>query len=203
MAAGGGSLAAALVAFQAEAPKIALDSTNPHFKNRYASLAGIMEAVRPPLTKNGLAIVQQPTVLESGMPALRTTLLHSSGETLSDVMPLAVDKPGPQALGSAITYARRYSALAILGLVGDEDDDANSAQPKQKQKASAPAAADSPFKAPTNTGNGDDPERLANVVRALIDAGAITADQLERADKKNLLARLESLAKNKGIEVPA
>jgi ERF superfamily/Exodeoxyribonuclease X-like C-terminal len=121
-------LAKALVAFHKEAPHIAMDSENPHFRSRFASLAGIMETVRPVLAKHGLAVVQEPCALESGMPALRTTLMHISGESTSSVMPLAVEKPGPQAQGSALTYARRYSLLAVLGLVADPDDDGNASE---------------------------------------------------------------------------
>lgn len=134
------TLAQALVAFQAEAPHIELDSTNPHFKSKFASLAGVMKTVRPVLAKHGLAIVQQPTNMDFEKPALLTTLLHVSGASIvSDPFPLAVEKPGPQAQGAALTYARRYAVLAILGLVGDEDDDAESAEAKPVEKLKAKA----------------------------------------------------------------
>lgn len=132
------TLAEALVEFQKNAPHIAKDSINPHFKNKYASLDTIMDAVRVPLATVGLALSQHPTS-ENGFPGLRTILLHASGERLEDVMLLSADKPGPQAQGSALTYARRYAVLAVLGLVADEDDDANAAE-KPKQAASKPAA---------------------------------------------------------------
>jgi len=142
MPATSGTLAQALVAFHKDAPKISLDATNPHFKSKFASLPGIMDTVRKPLADVGLVVLQHPCVLDSGMPGLRTTLLHSSGEREEDVMALAVDKPGPQAQGAALTYARRYAVLSILGLVGDEDDDANSAeQPKSAKPEPKPFAA--------------------------------------------------------------
>jgi uncharacterized protein (DUF3820 family) len=64
-----------------------------------------------------------------GAPALETRLIHAeSGEQITSHMPLVLTKQDPQSQGSALTYARRYALLAILGLVGDEDDDASRAQ---------------------------------------------------------------------------
>lgn len=120
-------LAKALHAFQKDAPPIHLDGVNPHFGNKYASLSGVVSAIRPVLNKHGLIYTQQPTNL-NGAPALRTTVTHAeSGERLEDVAPLILAKSDPQGYGSALTYARRYALLSILGLVGDEDDDANTA----------------------------------------------------------------------------
>lgn len=123
-------LAKALLAFQTDPPPVHLDATNPHFRSKYASLGGVVAAIRPALTKHGLVYTQPPTLTPEGAPALETRLIHAeSGEELSSVMPLTAEKPGPQAQGSALTYARRYALLSILGLVGDEDDDANAAPP--------------------------------------------------------------------------
>jgi hypothetical protein len=130
------TLAEALVAIQAEAPAIPLDSTNPHFKSKFASLAGVMDRVRPVATKNGVAVVQLPTTQE-GAPALTTRLIHSSGEEIESTMLLLPSKPDPQGQGSALTYARRYMVLAMLGLVGDEDDDANAASGPAQAKPQA------------------------------------------------------------------
>ncbi len=196
--AGPQTLAQALILFHKDAPKIALDGENPHFKSKFPTLAGIMEAVRPALAKNDLAIAQLPTTVE-GQQALRTMLLHSSGESLEDTMLLSVDKPGPQAHGSALSYARRYAVLAILGLVGDEDDDANAAQgASEKKPAQKPAAK------PSENGFGPEQvKRLDLVKAALLDAGAITSEQLANATSSGaeLLAKLELFAKTKGVVV--
>jgi hypothetical protein len=121
------SLAQALHGFQKDAPPIHLDSTNPHFRSRFASLPSVVEAIRPALNKHGLVYMQFPTNLD-GAPALETMLIHAeSGEDIAAVMPLVLTKNDPQGYGSALTYARRYALLSILGLVGDEDDDANKA----------------------------------------------------------------------------
>jgi uncharacterized protein (DUF3820 family) len=121
------TLAQALHAFQKDAPPIHLDARNPHFGNKYASLGGVVAAIRPELNKHGLVYTQLPTNLD-GAPALRTSVMHAeSGEEIADVMPLILPKSDPQSYGSALTYARRYALLSILGLVGDEDDDATAA----------------------------------------------------------------------------
>ncbi len=199
---GGATLAEALVAFHGEAPVIVKDSVNPHFKSKFASLDAIMASVRPVLTRHGLAISQHPTALESGMPALRTILLHTSGDKYQDIMPLAVDKPGPQALGSALTYARRYAVLAVLGLVADEDDDANTAQKASEQVApvegversspsapstnvgSVPAGAATPDRT-TDDRPATQPQRdlLAKLGVELLKAGKITEERAAKADE--------------------
>ena len=124
-----GHLATALLHFQAEAPPIHLDATNPHFHSKFASLGNVVSAIRPVLNKHGLVYAQFPTNID-GAPALETMLIHAeSGEDIAAVTPLILAKNDPQGYGSALTYARRYALLSILGLVGDEDDDANAAQP--------------------------------------------------------------------------
>lgn len=101
-----------------------------------------MEQVLPLLNKNGLVLLQWPTALErrtsvdeiqlGTTPALRTKLIHvASGESMEDTMPIVLDKDNSQGLGSALTYARRYALMSVLGLVADVDDDANAASPRQ------------------------------------------------------------------------
>lgn len=134
----------ALLAFQANAPAIKLDATNPHFKSRFASLPKIMDAVRPELAKAGLVWTTLPGV-QDGQPVLHYRLAHAaSGESLDGTMPLMLAKSDPQGLGSAITYARRYAVLAVLGLVGDEDDDGVAAARPRNGQAQAQAPRQSP-----------------------------------------------------------
>ncbi len=123
-------LMAALLAAQAEAPKIQKDGLNPHFKSKYMSLDTIIGEVGPVLSKNGLIWVTLPCRDDKGEPALRYRIIHAdSKEELGDTIPLLLSKSDPQGQGSAITYARRYSLVAVLNLVADEDDDGNSASP--------------------------------------------------------------------------
>lgn len=127
------SLLTALLAFQADAPHIPLDATNPHFKSKFASLPSIMQIVRPKLSEHGLVWTTTPSQDEQGRPTLKYQLAHApSGELVLSEMPLLLTKQDPQSLGSAITYARRYALLSVLGLVGDADDDGNAASTPTK-----------------------------------------------------------------------
>ena len=129
-------LASALVAAQAEFSAVPKGSTNPFFKSKYAALPDVVQSASPVLAKHGLAVSQFITHDESGGDALLTYLLHQSGQFMAYSMKLHMVKDDPQAQGSAVTYARRYAYMSALGLVADDDDDANSAT---KAKQSAPA----------------------------------------------------------------
>jgi hypothetical protein len=136
------SLPAALLAFHANPPHIALDGRNPHFKSPFATFKEVTGKTRPRLVEEGL-VVAQPLGNIDGAPAITTVLMHAaSGESIEGVTPLLLGgKSDPQTWGSAITYAKRYGWLAILGLVGDEDDDANAAtvtKPAAKKSGAAP-----------------------------------------------------------------
>lgn len=120
-----GSITKALVAAQAELDGVAKDSTNPHFKNEYASLSAVWKAAKGPLNKAGVAVIQIP-VVSNGEQLLVTTLAHTSGEWFRGTYKVAPIKADPQGYGSAMTYARRYSLMAMTGLT-PEDDDGNAA----------------------------------------------------------------------------
>lgn len=101
------------------------DSTNPHFKSKYASLQSYVDAAREPLAKNGLSITQLLTdnACESiNMLTIETVLMHSSGQWISSVFSVPVSKNDAQGFGSACTYARRYSYAAIIGIAPMDDD---------------------------------------------------------------------------------
>lgn len=115
----------ALSAFQGAVHDARFDSKNPHFKSEYASLEAYLQESRKLLSKNGLAVSQGV----SG-EKLETILLHISGEFLTFEMPLLFTKQDMQGLGSALTYARRYSLGAILGIGSDKDDDAEGTKGK-------------------------------------------------------------------------
>jgi hypothetical protein len=114
-----------LAAAQSEMSNAAYNRTNPHFKSKYADLAGVREATLPVLNKHGFAVVQT-TVFQDGVLLLKTELAHKSGEWRESFYPIA---PGtPQQQGSALTYARRYSWSAITGIASEEDDDGNASE---------------------------------------------------------------------------
>lgn len=119
-------IATALAKAQGEIKGAAKDSTNPHFRSKYADLASVWEACRQALTKNGLSVVQIPDVSADGV-FLHTTLAHSSGQWMRGTMPVRPVQDTPQGLGSALTYARRYSLAAMVGVAPDDDDDGNAA----------------------------------------------------------------------------
>lgn len=123
------NLMSALGLFQAKAIKIRKDSTNPHFKSKYASLAAILDEIQSMLTECKLVFTQIPE--ES--THLITLLFHTeSGEFIESRYELKSAQTTPQGIGSAITYARRYSLTSILGLNIDDDDDGNDASKTSK-----------------------------------------------------------------------
>ena len=99
------------------------------FTYAYADLAAILAAVRPVLAANGLALVQ---ILEDDGrgPSLRTELRHSGGGGIYGTFPLPRNPDDPQALGSLLTYLRRYAVTAVLGIATEDDDDGAGAKPK-------------------------------------------------------------------------
>jgi hypothetical protein len=99
------------------------DSTNPHFRSRYADLESVIDALKAPFAECGLSYFQ--SVSEDGQ-RLITTIAHESGEAISGSVPLIIGKQDMQGVGSAITYARRYGLAALAG-VSQTDDDGNAA----------------------------------------------------------------------------
>ncbi len=120
-------IAAAMVAMQAGAQHANFDSKNPHFKSKYASLAEVIDTVRPVLAKHGLAVIQLPAFRENIGHVLCTRIVHESGEWIEDEMRLNPVKDDPQGLGSNLTYARRYSLPGVCLIASEDDDDANAA----------------------------------------------------------------------------
>jgi hypothetical protein len=121
------NLAVAIVKFNGEISRIAKDANNPFFKNSYATLDHIVDEVRPILNKHGLAVMQIPGG-DGENVIMKTLLIHESGEWMeSEPLAMKPVKNDPQAVGSCITYARRYSLNAFLSLSTGEDDDGNKA----------------------------------------------------------------------------
>ncbi len=121
-------LAGALAKAQGEITGALKDSANPFFKSKYSDLASCWDACRSALSKNGLAVSQFPTTEATGT-YLVTSLLHSSGQWMRSSLVLQPKDDSPQAMGSALTYARRYALCAVVG-VAQVDDDGNAASGK-------------------------------------------------------------------------
>ena len=127
-------LAAALAKAQGEIRGAVKDSDNPFFKSKYADLASVVEAIRAAFSKHGLSYIQTTEPSEKNEVRVSTTILHASGEWFDcGILALPVSKPDAQGFGSALTYARRYSLSAAVG-VAPEDDDGESAQPRPAQR---------------------------------------------------------------------
>lgn len=142
-------IAPALLAAQKEIGNASKDAKNPHFKNSYASLGSVIEAVKEPLNRAGIAVIQSLSS-DGGNGIgllLRTRLLHTSGQFIEDTAYSPLPKADPQGVGSATTYLRRYSLAALLSIT-QEDDDGNDASPipaaKPAQKT-VKVSSDNPF----------------------------------------------------------
>jgi hypothetical protein len=121
-------LSAALAKAQAVMKSAPFDRTNPHFKNKYATLASVIDTIRAPLAEHALSYTQTTEMRDGGF-VLVTTLRHASGQWVQSEYPLPMGVR-PQELGSALTYARRYSLSALVCIAADDDDDAEGARVK-------------------------------------------------------------------------
>ena len=135
-----GKIAEALAEFQAEVKDPARDKDNPYFKSKYVAIDGLLAAVRPILAKHGLSVIQS-TGGNGQDISVTTEILHTSGEWIrTDALVLKAVKADPQGAGSAVTYGRRYSLSAALGVAWDDDDDGNAAStPPKAEKPKAKA----------------------------------------------------------------
>lgn len=215
-----GKLAEALAKAQKAMRPALKDSENPYFKSRYADLNAIWDAIRGPLTDNGLSVVQAVT-MDPGTTTtvIETTLLHVSGEFISGRMPLMPIKPDPQAQGSAITYGRRYALSAMVGITSDEDDDGNAAThsaPPRQQAAPRPAAPPAP--APKAEAKSANPEtaKAAGAIKTICDivapefepelselefCQAVTGGKLDTIEQIKEAARLDLQEKRGAVMV--
>ena len=117
-------LAIALTKAQAEIPAVKMDAVNPFYKSKYATLGAIIETAKPILAKHGLSIVQFPiSNIDGESVGVRTLLMHESGQSIEDTITIATT-PGAQnpaqEAGKIVTYLRRYSYAAVLGMYADE-----------------------------------------------------------------------------------
>ncbi|PHB05525.1 recombinase [Bacillus wiedmannii] len=204
-------LAKALVKFNSEVTKIAKDADNPFFKNNYATLDTIIDEIRPTLSKHGLSIMQIPSG-DGQNVTLKTLLLHESGEWLeSDALTMKPVKNDPQAVGSCITYARRYSLAAFLSLNTGEDDDGNGAtygKDKPKPKGNSGQTPSKP-QGSNGNGNGKASEKQMKMIHAKIaHISALTKTEkqtIEDTLKGNIgtdnLSEISSQVASKAIEV--
>lgn len=134
-----GQLAAALAKFQGGTSAVARDKTvkTRTYSYSYADLASIIDATRETLAANELAVLQSPST-NGPRVTITTLLMHSSGEWVRGALTMTVADPAPQTVGSALSYARRYALLAMLGIATDDDDGVAASGPPNG-RASEPA----------------------------------------------------------------
>jgi len=131
-----GALAKAQDGFETPKRNCSVSFSGRNYK--YADLEAVYKAVRKALAGNGLAITHLCQEF-AGQVELVTMLTHSSGQWFRSVYPVKAKVDLPQEFGSAMTYARRYSVSALLGIASEEDDDAQSAQEASKAAGRDPA----------------------------------------------------------------
>ena len=132
-----GAIAAALAKAHLEIENPELDGVNPHYKSRFSTLAAVLNAVRKPLAKQGIALMQSVSIADSRV-AVTTSLIHASGEWMRETMafPIAGGANVQQA-GSTVTYLRRYSLISLCAIVGDphDDDDGDADRAEHAERA--------------------------------------------------------------------
>ena len=125
------SIHSSFIAAQAEFGAAVKGAVNPHFKSRYADLSAVLEAVLPALNKHGLGLLYRVHDCDVGV-RLEAVVIHTSGEELSSgILHLPVAKNDSQAVGSALSYGKRYLATGLFSLQ-TADDDGNAATASMK-----------------------------------------------------------------------
>lgn len=180
------ALATALALFQSTISnptrnrEVTVRSDKGNYKFEYATFDAILNLVRPALSKHELAFVQGIDTID-GKPFVVTRLTHSSGEWLEAATLIVAAGTGPQAFGSAISYAKRYALTSMLGIASEEDDDGNAAEGNHAEKRDRPARA-------ANTAHPNAPQPTDEPPR-----------ELTQAEKAIQWAQ-QSLAKIKGMK---
>lgn len=124
-------IASALLLAQKEIGSAKKDSTNPFFKMKYSDLGSVMEACKDAFNNHGITVLQ-PVETDETITYVRTILLHDSGEYISSSMKVSCKNPdNPQEMGSAITYAKRYSLQAIAFIPSEDDDGEAATKPSR------------------------------------------------------------------------
>lgn len=126
-------------------------AANPFFKSKYADLGSVMEACKEALNSEGITVLQPVTTTPDGKHAVETVLLHESGEYIASTMTLELTKTNMQDLGSAITYARRYSLQSLVFIPSEDDDGEKAMQRTTTPVKSAPVATATTDAAPKRT----------------------------------------------------
>lgn len=198
-----GALAKALAAAQGELVDAKKDGTNPHFKNKYATLSSVRAAITPVFSKHGLAVSQLNEPHGDAGVCVVTMLMHESGEWISSSLFVPVSKKDAQGFGSALSYARRYALAAIANIASDDDDDAEQAvkpgkAPPAAESKPAPQAKSDIDVAVLEKGLKDatDAETMA---KAILAVGRVK-EKLAKKDLEGLMAVRANRVRELGLE---
>ncbi len=187
-----GNLAKALGAAQSQIKPAIKDSKNPFFKSKYADLASVWDACRTALTSCGLAVLQ-PTSASGPIVTVTTMLASSDGEWISEALTVTAKDASPQAIGSAITYARRYGLAAMVGVAPEnEDDDGEAAQPQTAPAQQRPRQQAPPSQQPAPTTQKAAPnvgKRIKSTERKYVEEGICKTGELIAYLERTLSAR--------------
>ena len=194
-------LATALALAQSQIEGAAKDSANPFFNSKYADLESVWGACRKALNDNGLSVAQFGAIAsQPSHVAVVTQLCHKSGQWVRGVLELPLKKADdPQAAGSAITYARRYSLAAMVGVVQTDDDgEAATRQTRKPDKSVAIEAwqADNIRKLLADA-NGDE-TRFMDWLKKSIKVDSI--DAIPAAKFDTVVSMIEASAKKRGAK---
>jgi hypothetical protein len=153
------------------------------YSYEYADLAEVIDCCKPHLAANGLAILQSPST-DGKVVAIKTLLLHTSGQFIEDTLILMANDTRPQSIGSAITYGRRYAYCAMVGIAADVDDDGAAANGQSQGGQKEPKRAFEPKQR----------EPQAPRQNITVPAGvAITFDAKNPTHYEKLIAKLEQM----------
>jgi hypothetical protein len=185
-------LATAFATAQAELQNPTKNKINPHFKSGYVGLADGLETVRKTFADHDLSFIQGTSVSD-GIIVMNTRILHKSGQWIESEYPVS-GFSRPQEMGSAMTYARRYSLFAMVGIAGEDDDDGNAAQASEQaaQPATVKKTAVKTVKQDVEPGlKPEDSEKVLKVFQAGMRLAENDADLVRWAsDNKDEIGRL-------------
>jgi len=175
-------IATAFVKAQGEIQNPPKNKTNPHYNSKYVDLSDGLDVIRKTLSSHGIAFVQGTKAHDNHI-VLHTRLIHTSGQWMESTYPVSGFEK-PQAMGSALTYARRYAIFSLVGVAGEEDDDGNAAQ-----EGKPAAAAKKPMKPGITP---EDSEKILSVMSATLEL-ATSLEDLKDWANSNQNAKMEML----------
>jgi len=184
---------AALAKAQGVMKPAVFNRVNPHFKTRYADFTSCMDACRGPLSENGLAPIQYCETID-GKLNLVTMLAHTSGQWMKSEFPLIPSKMDSQGIGSAMTYAKRYSLCGMVGIVADEegDDDGEAAVGRGRQEE--------PVRQPPRPAPTPQPAQAVKINPQQVNAIKSLESKLDKDSKGKLYSWMSSNLKADKIE---